>query len=175
MQQNAKINKIRYGRLIRRPLKLSKFVGYIVNYVSLPVEVTKLQYQLMSTSIFSVSHPFQYHHYIVFIMKTVSIVNKWSDVKCSDVGWTDVIYVRWFYFKVKWSDWSEVSCGEVLVDKGPMYIRVTLYCGHLIILWLFHLGVFCTVFVLICTVLVLYYFVMCVFVCVCVCLYVWVL
>jgi len=29
---------------------------------------------------------------------------------------------------VKW------SYGEVLVDKGAMYIRVTLYCGHLIIL-----------------------------------------
>jgi len=27
-----------------------------------------------------------------------------------------------------------VSYGEVLVDKGAMYIRVTLYCGHLIIL-----------------------------------------
>jgi hypothetical protein len=27
-----------------------------------------------------------------------------------------------------------VSYGEVLVDKGAMYIRVTLYCGYLIIL-----------------------------------------
>jgi hypothetical protein len=27
-----------------------------------------------------------------------------------------------------------VSYGEVLVDKGVMYIRVTVYCGHLIIL-----------------------------------------
>ena len=35
---------------------------------------------------------------------------------------------------------TEVSHGEVLVDKGAMYIRVTLYCGHLIILRLFHLG-----------------------------------
>ena len=39
----------------------------------------------------------------------------------------------------------------------------------LIILWLFHLGLSCTVFVLICTVVVLYCFVMCVCVCVCVC------
>jgi len=33
----------------------------------------------------------------------------WSEVKCSDVGWTDVIYVKWFYFEVKWSVvmWSE--------------------------------------------------------------------
>jgi len=29
---------------------------------------------------------------------------------------------------------SEASYGEVLGDKGAMYIRVTLYCGHLIIL-----------------------------------------
>jgi len=27
-----------------------------------------------------------------------------------------------------------VSYGEVLVDKGAMYIMVNLYCGHLIIL-----------------------------------------
>jgi hypothetical protein len=53
-----------------------------------------------------------------------SSVNKWSDVKCSDVGWIDVIDVTWFYFDVKW---SEVSYGEVLVDKSAMYIRVTLY------------------------------------------------
>ena len=57
---------------------------------------------------------------------------------------------------------SEVSYGEVLVDKGEMYIRVTLY---LIIFGLFHLGVSCSAFVLICTVVVLY----CVCVCVCVC------
>jgi hypothetical protein len=69
---------------------------------------------------------------------------------------------------VKWSDWSEVSYGEVLVNKGAMYIRVTLYCGHLLILRLFHVGISCTAFVLICTVVVLYCFVMCVCVCVCV-------
>jgi hypothetical protein len=57
-----------------------------------------------------------------------------------------------------------------------MYIRMTLYCWYLIILRLFHLGISCTVFVLICTVMVLYCFVMCVgvwcvcvSVCVCVC------
>jgi hypothetical protein len=50
-----------------------------------------------------------------------------------------------------------------------MYIRVILYCGHLIILWLFHLGRSCIVFVVICTVVVLYCFVMCVYVFVCVC------
>jgi hypothetical protein len=32
------------------------------------------------------------------------------------------------------SEVTEVSSGEVLADKAAMYIRVTLYCGHLIIL-----------------------------------------
>src|SRR5215475_4398679 len=60
-----------------------------------------------------------------------------------------------------------------------MYIRVTLYCGYLIILLLFHLCISCTVSVLVCTLVVLYCFVMCgcvcmcgfcnVWVCVCVC------
>jgi hypothetical protein len=44
---------------------------------------------------------------------------------------------------------SVVSYGEVLVDKGALYIRVTLYCEHFLILRQFHLGIFCTVFVLI--------------------------
>jgi hypothetical protein len=66
-----------------------------------------------------------------------------------------------------------VSYSEVLVDKCAMYISVTLYCGNLIILWLFHLGISWTVFVLNCTVVVLYSIVMCECVCVgfimCVC------
>ena len=41
-----------------------------------------------------------------------------------------------------------VLAADVLVDTGAMYIRVTLYCGHLIILRPFHLGISCTVFVL---------------------------
>ena len=64
---------------------------------------------------------------------------------------------------------SEVTYGEVLVDKGAMCIRVTSYCGHLITLRLFHLVISCTVFVLMCTVVVLYCFVMCVCICVCMC------
>jgi hypothetical protein len=60
-----------------------------------------------------------------------------------------------------------VSYSEVLVDKGAKYIRVNLYCGHLNTFSLFHLGISCTVFVLICTVVVLYCFVLCVCVCVC--------
>ena len=35
-----------------------------------------------------------------------------------------MIYVKWFYFEKKS---SEVSYGEVLVDKSAMYIRVNLY------------------------------------------------
>jgi hypothetical protein len=62
-------------------------------------------------------------------------VNKWSDVKCSDVEWTDVIYVKWFLFL------SEVNYGEVLGDKSAMYIKLTLYWGYMIVLWLFHLGI----------------------------------
>jgi hypothetical protein len=43
-----------------------------------------------------------------------------------------------------------------------MYIRVNLYWGYLIILWLFHLGISWTVFVVTCTVVVSTCFVMCV-------------
>ena len=46
-----------------------------------------------------------------------------------------------------------MSYGEVLVDKGVTYIMVNLYCGYLIIMLLFHLGISCTAFVLICTVI----------------------
>jgi hypothetical protein len=101
------------------------------------------------------------------------------DVKCNDVGWSDGIYVKWFYFEVKWSEvklkWSEVSYGEFLAGAGAMYIMVALYWGNYSILWLFHLGISCTVFVLICTVMVLNCFVMCVCVCVRACVVGWVL
>ena len=63
-------------------------------------------------------------------------------MKCSVVEWTGVIYVKRFAFEVKW---CEVSYDEVLGDKSAKYFKGTLY---LIILWLFHLGVPCTVFVL---------------------------
>jgi hypothetical protein len=61
----------------------------------------------------------------------------------------DVICVKWFCFEVKR---SEVSYGEVPGNKSAIFIRVTLYWGYLIVLWLFHLGVSCTVVVLTCTV-----------------------
>ena len=53
-------------------------------------------------------------------------INKWSYVKCSDVEWTDVIYVKCFCFEVQW---NEVSYREVPGDKSTMYISVTLYWG----------------------------------------------
>jgi hypothetical protein len=60
-----------------------------------------------------------------------SRLNKWSDVKCSDVEWTggDLCEVILYWSKVKW---ATVNHG----DKSTMYIRVTLYS---IVLWLFHL------------------------------------
>jgi hypothetical protein len=52
--------------------------------------------------------------FIVTILKWVLSVSKWSDVKCSDVEWTDKIYVKWFCFEVKWVMvkflWTKVPC-----------------------------------------------------------------
>jgi hypothetical protein len=55
-------------------------------------------------------------------------------------------YLKYFAYdfhlmKWKWSElrWSEVSCVEVLGDKSTMHIRVTLFWGCLIVLWLLHL------------------------------------
>ena len=118
----------------------------------------------------------------------VGIECKWSEVKCSDVERTDVFYVKWFCFEVKW---SEMSYGEVLGDKINMYIRMTLHWGYWIVFWLFKLlcilccgcfNSFCNVRLCVCV-----GFVMCgcvyVWVCVgvgfvmcgCGCVYVWVL
>jgi hypothetical protein len=61
--------------------------------------------------------------------------------------------LTWFM----WSDfvlkWSEVRDGEVLEDKGTMYIRVTVYWGYLIVLWLFIWCLSCTMAVLTCYVM----------------------
>jgi len=45
-----------------------------------------------------------------------------------------------------------VGYSEVLVDKGAMYIRVTLYWGYLFVLWLFLFGYiwYCVCFNLYC-------------------------
>jgi len=94
-------------------------------------------------------------------------VNKWSDVKCSDVERTDVIYVKWFCFEVKW------SYVEVLGDKSTRHIRLTLYWEYLIVLWLFYLVyiLYCSCFNLFCNMWVC----VCVGFVMCGCVYVWVL
>jgi hypothetical protein len=58
-------------------------------------------------------------------------------VKWCGVNWHDLCEVILFWSSLKWSDY-----GEVLGDKSAMYIRVTLYWGYLIVLWLFHFGIF---------------------------------
>ena len=58
-----------------------------------------------------------------------------GELKCSDVKWTGVIYVRWYLFL----KWNEVSYGEVPGDKSTMYITMTFYWEYLIVLWLLHL------------------------------------
>ena len=54
--------------------------------------------------------------------------------------WSELTWFMWSDFVFKWSvvQFSKVSYGEVLGDKSTMYIRVTLYSGYLIVLWLFH-------------------------------------
>ena len=77
--------------------------------------------------------------------------------------------------EVKW------SYGGVLMDKGAMYIRVTLYFGHLIIstisfVYILHcvcFNLYCGGFILFCNVCVC--LCVCVFVCVCRFCNVWVL
>ena len=60
-------------------------------------------------------------------------------IRCCKFCWLNILlFLR--------ANYSQVYI--CLVDKGAMYIRVTLYCGHLIILTLFHFGICCTVFVL---------------------------
>jgi hypothetical protein len=61
--------------------------------------------------------------------------------------WSELAWFMWTDFILKW---SEVSYGEVLWDKSTMCIRATLHRTFLIILWLFHLGVSCTVFFFTC-------------------------
>jgi len=95
----------------------------------------------------------------------------------------DLCEVILFWREVNWSETKgrKVSYGEVLGNKSIMYIRVTLYWGYLIVLWLFHLvcilywgcfNLFCNVWVCVCVGVV-----MCVCVCfffvICECAYVW--
>jgi hypothetical protein len=90
-------------------------------------------------------------------------VNKWSDVKCNDVEWNDMIYVKWFCFEVKWvGKWSEVSHGEVLEDK---YIRLTvLHVVVCFVMWLYYCYV---IFIIILCILIIMIVPFCVTVIVC--------
>jgi hypothetical protein len=81
------------------------------------------------------------------------------------------IYVKLFYFEVKW---SEVSYGEITGDKIAVYIGVTLYWGHLIVLCLFHLvcilycdccNLFCNEWVCVCGGVLTIVWVFCWYVC----------
>ena len=83
-------------------------------------------------------------------------VNKWSDVKCSDVEWTDVIYVKWFCFEVKWVTVKFLGTKEPCTLGWPYIEGTWLYCEYFI--WC----VSCTVVVLTC-------FVMCGCLCMCGC------
>jgi hypothetical protein len=76
----------------------------------------------------------------------------WIVVILSELTW-----FMWSDFVLKWSEvkWATANRG----DKSTMYIRVTLYWGYLIVLWLFHLVciLYCVCFNWLCNV------------CVCVC------
>jgi len=59
------------------------------------------------------------------------------DVKCSDVKWRDVIYIKWFYFGFQWSSvkwvtvnflWTKVPCTLV----WPYAEGTWLYCDYFI-------------------------------------------
>ena len=75
----------------------------------------------------------------------------------SVVTWSELMWFMWSGFILKW---SEMSYGVGLGDKSAVYIRMSLYWGYLIVLWLFHVGISCTAFVLTC-------FVVCMCVCMC--------
>jgi len=96
------------------------------------------------------------------------------EVMWSEVMWSELIWFTWSDFVFKW---SELSYGEYFWDKSTTYIRVTLFWGYLIVLWLFHLVciLYCGCFNLFCNVLVCVCmgFVMCGCVCVCVFCNVW--
>jgi hypothetical protein len=94
----------------------------------------------------------------------------WSGVQCSDVEWTDVIYVKWFCFEVKW------VTVKFLGAKVPSTLGWLFCLSHFfdILLVLFCIIVYMVVcFVCFCLILQimysyyvmhLYYYVMCYFV-----------
>ena len=87
-------------------------------------------------------------------------VNKWSDVKCSVVMWSELTWFMWSDFILKWSEvkWVTVKLlgMKVPCTLGWSYTEGTwLYCDYFILEYL----VLC--FLLTCTVVVLTRFVMC--------------
>jgi len=71
-------------------------------------------------------------HSIQFMRGGGLSVNKWSDVKCSDVERTDVIYVKWVYFEVKWVTLKFLGT-KVPYTLGWPYTEGTwLYCDYFI-------------------------------------------
>jgi hypothetical protein len=56
-------------------------------------------------------------------------------IECSDVEGTNVLNVKLYCFKIKW---SELSYVEVYGDKINMHFSLILYWGFLIVLWLFY-------------------------------------
>ena len=84
-----------------------------------------------------------------------------SSVKLSEVMWSIVECLTWFM----WSDFILKRSGvtaKFVVQKVARTLGLTLYWRYLIVLWLLHFGVPCTVVPLTC-------FVMCGCVCVCRC------
>ena len=77
-------------------------------------------------------------------------------MKCSDVWWTDLIHVKWFDSIVTWSEVVTVKFLriKVLCTLGWTYTEGTRLFGPI------SLGVSSIVFVLICTVVVLFCFIM---------------
>jgi hypothetical protein len=53
-----------------------------------------------------------------------------GEVMWDVVMWSEMTWFMWSHFVLKWSA-VKLSYGEGLVDKSTMYIRMTLYWGHL--------------------------------------------
>jgi hypothetical protein len=105
---------------------------------------------------------------------------KRNEVKCRVVGWTDVIYVKWFSFKAQWSEVKWVTMKfcwiKVLCTLGWLYTAgIWLYCDYFIWVYLFCVcfNLYCGGFTLFCNMCVCVracaHACMCMCVCVCVC------
>ena len=90
---------------------------------------------------------------------------KWCELQWCGVNWRDICEVNFF-------KWSVVSYVEVHRDKITMYVRVNLYSGYLIVLWLFYLV--CILYCGCCNLFCNKWVCVCVGVCMCGGVYVWV-